>query len=87
MAKSSYGIECAMLAGLPDEILEKARARSIAMEDLVSRRQSSHKYVHIFPKAWHEVMTYGAEMASKVAGNDQACPEAHFRSSAFRWCP
>ena len=53
MAKSSYGIECAMLAGLPDEVLEKAKARSIAIEDMIGRRQRSHKYVQLFQgPAW-----------------------------------
>jgi len=43
MARSSYGIECAMLAGLPGEILEQARARSTAMETLVTGRRDSHR--------------------------------------------
>jgi len=43
MARSSYGIECAMLAGLRDEILEQARARSTAMETTVTGRRDSHR--------------------------------------------
>ena len=68
MAKSSYGIECAKLAGLPDEILEKARARSIAMEDLVSGRQSSYKYVHS-PKTKEARVAERSEMPRKATGS------------------
>ncbi|KAF8309367.1 hypothetical protein DL93DRAFT_2100103 [Clavulina sp. PMI_390] len=43
MARNSYGIECAMLAGIPDFILTKARNKSNAMEAMVDERRGRHR--------------------------------------------
>lgn len=45
MAKRSYGIECAMLAGLPADILDNARTKSVAMEKLVDGRRTTNRLV------------------------------------------
>ena len=46
MAKESFGIECARLAGLPEQILSMATERAGAMRSIVEQRSKQNKYVN-----------------------------------------
>ncbi|KAF9519406.1 hypothetical protein BS47DRAFT_1388222 [Hydnum rufescens UP504] len=43
MARGSFGIECAQLAGMPEQILVSARTHSKAMEEVVDSRRVSNR--------------------------------------------
>jgi DNA mismatch repair protein MSH3 len=45
IAKESFGIECARLAGLPEQILSVATDRSATMQSIAEQRSRRNKYV------------------------------------------
>lgn len=45
ISENSFGIECARLAGLPEEILKDAAIKAAAMEELMEKRARNAKYV------------------------------------------
>lgn len=47
-AKESFGVECARLAGLPEEILSVATQRAGSMRDIVEKRCKKNMYVGFF---------------------------------------
>jgi DNA mismatch repair protein MSH3 len=47
IAKESFGVECARLAGLPEQILSVATERSGAMRSIVEQRSRRNKCVNI----------------------------------------
>lgn len=47
IANESFGVECARLAGLPEEILSVATDRSGAMQSIVEQRSRRNKYVNV----------------------------------------
>lgn len=48
MAKESFGVECARLAGVPEEILSVATERSRSMRTIVEQRSKQNMCVIIF---------------------------------------
>jgi DNA mismatch repair ATPase MutS len=49
IAKESFGIECARLAGLPEQILSAATDRSATMQSIAEQRSRQNKYVTAIP--------------------------------------
>lgn len=49
LAVDSFGVECARLAGVPEEILENASSKALTMKDQVERRISRNKWVIWIP--------------------------------------
>ena len=45
ISQSSFGVECARLAGLPEHILEAATKKAATMEILMEKRARNAKYV------------------------------------------
>ena len=45
ISENSFGIECARLAGLPEQILRDATSKAAAMEELMEKRARNAKYV------------------------------------------
>src|ERR1700685_289322 len=46
IAKESFGVECARLAGLPEQLLSIATERSGVMRSIVEQRSKQNKYVN-----------------------------------------
>lgn len=47
LSSGSYGIECARLAGLPEELLETATGRANVIQAVVERRGKTRRYNHL----------------------------------------
>lgn len=46
VAKDSFGVECARLAGVPEHILTIATERSGTMRAIIEKRSKKNKFVH-----------------------------------------
>lgn len=82
MAKSSFGIECARLAGVPDQILSNARMRSTAMEALVDKRRCLNKCViNVFFPRFSTAMRWIITIHLQRSEDSKGCPRTVERRS------